>query len=155
MSSLILNLLILWLIWRLSAGQRSQRRRPETADKTVIRSKRRPVRRVRRGFTGPAYQIEDEETQTATSQKPASEAGGAFAATEELVPQQMPMSDTATVSPEQATPPELSAINQEEPLEKTASPSPDSLLAPDTLVQSLILMQALSEPRCRRAWRAR
>ncbi|NLG86051.1 MAG: hypothetical protein GX489_02325, partial [Firmicutes bacterium] len=64
MPSLILDLLILWFIWSLITGRRSQRRQQERTQKTEARTKQRPVKRVRRGLTGPSYQEEDEESGT-------------------------------------------------------------------------------------------
>lgn len=156
--SLILDLLILWFIWSLITGRRSQRRQQERTQKTEARTKQRPVKRVRRGLTGPSYQEEDEESGTpsaevlARAKEPAREAGGGFAATKELMPQQPQM--PTTVLQEHVTPKTVT-IAQGQPSERTVSLTSDNLLAPSTLVQSLILMQALSEPRCKRAWRAR
>ena len=155
MPSLILNLLIFWFIGNLLAGRFSQRRRQQTAGETVARTKRRLIRRLRRGLTGPSYEVEDEEIETAISEAPARAAKSVSSPGTELGPQQPKTAAIAAASQENVTSETPTALPQKQPLEKTPALNPNSLLVPSALVQSLILMQVLSEPRCKRAWHVR
>lgn len=141
MSSL-LRLLIFWFIWSLIVGRRRSPRRQETAPEPVATPKRRPSRRVRRGLAGPPYQYEDEGLETtAVDMLPA---GG-----------DVPVGKEPEPAPRLAQIPAVVTVSEQQPAERTVVSSQDSFLAPGTLIQSLILMQAVSEPRCNRPWRPR
>ncbi len=147
--SLILNLLIFWFIGSLIAGQRRRQQQ------TMTETKRRPPRRVRRGLTGPPYQEEDEEIETVTLEAASKVSEAVSSPGEEPEPQQRKTMAIATAAQEVTQDTSLTALSPGQPLEGTPALSSANLLASGTLVNSLILMQALSEPRCKRAWRAR
>lgn len=153
MSSLFLNLLIFWLIWNLIIAQRSQRRQQKTAGETIAKTKRKPARPVRRGLTGPFYQEQDEEMEIPTQRSPRKQKRTSPEGQELKL--RRSRTDVAAVS--QGKVEELSATDtvQQQTYKKTSALSLESLLAPDALIQSLILTQVLSEPRCKRTWRAR
>jgi hypothetical protein len=151
--SLILNLLIIWFIGRLLGGQTAQRRRHKMAGKTEARSRRPPSRRVRRGLSGHLYQEEDDEDEIESiALEPIqnrTEQERIFSEDQELGSWQPATEAMAVSSLETAAQERATTVPERQPIDKLPAPSQD-LLSPNNLVQSLILVQVLSEPRCRR-----
>lgn len=155
MPSLILNLLIFWFIWSLVTGRRSQRRRQETAGETVAKRKRRPSKRVRRGLGGPSYQEIQEEPESVSEKEPAMATEPRPSESAERKLTQPETNVVVAASQEPAKDVSATDVTGKQPSEEMPALSTDTFLTPGILVQSLILMQALSEPRCKRAWRVR